>query len=197
MPRNHCLLAMKNAFTVLTAALCSHCTPCGVLCFQSRDQIFDKGRCSGRNGDQCHNSRGWNLHGGCLPEFRKGRRPQLVAALTPYYPGSTVSSTGSRSVYLIEPKILHWEDRATEWSGKADRVKVSLPLYRSGSLVGSALVTANSSWWTFGGDHPEDLLDTPFEVLLRSRWPAKQIQIAWFSSDRQTLCLLLGRAPQL
>jgi hypothetical protein len=65
--------------------------------------------------------------------------------------------------YLIEPKILHWEDRATEWSGKADRVKVSLPLYRSGSLVGSALVTANSSWWTFGGDHPEDLLDASFE----------------------------------
>ena len=64
--------------------------------------------------------------------------------------------------------ILHWEDRATEWSGKADRVKVSLPLYRSGSLVGSALVTANSSWWTFGGDHPEDLLDTPFESYAAS-----------------------------
>ena len=93
---------------------------------------------------------------------------KLVAALTPYYPGSTVSSTGNRSVYLIEPKILHWEDRATEWSGKADRVKVSLPLYRSGSLVGSALVTANSSWWTFGGDHPEDLLDTPFEAYAAS-----------------------------
>jgi hypothetical protein len=31
-------------------------------------------------------------------------------------------------------------------------------------LVGSALVTANSSWWTFGGDHPEDLLDAPFEA---------------------------------
>ena len=65
---------------------------------------------------------------------------------------------------LIEPKILHWEDRATEWSGKADRVKVSLPLYRSGSLIGSALVTANSSFFTFGGDHPEDLLDAPFEA---------------------------------
>jgi Domain of unknown function (DUF4823) len=43
-----------------------------------------------------------------------------------------------------------------------------MPLYRSGSLVGSALVTANSSWWTFGGDHPEDLLDTPFEAYAAS-----------------------------
>ena len=72
-------------------------------------------------------------------------------------------SSGGRSLYLIEPKILHWEDRATECSGKADRVKISLPLYRSGSLVGSALVTADSSWWTFGGNHPEDRLDAPFE----------------------------------
>ena len=48
--------------------------------------------------------------------------------------------------------------------GRQIASKVSLPLYRSGSLVGSALVTANSSWWTFGGDHPEDLLDTPFEA---------------------------------
>ena len=55
--------------------------------------------------------------------------------------------------YLLKPQILHWEDRATEWSGKPDRVKVSLPLYKSGRLIGSALVSAKSSWWTYGGDH--------------------------------------------
>lgn len=93
---------------------------------------------------------------------------KLVAALTPYYPGSSVSAQRSGSGYSIDPKILHWEDRATEWSGKADRVKVSLSLYRSGSLIGSALVTANNSFFTFGGDHPEDLLDAPFEVYAAS-----------------------------
>ena len=93
---------------------------------------------------------------------------KLVAALTPCYPGSNVSDKAGASGYLIAPKILHWEDRATEWSGKADRVKVSLPLYRSGSLIGSALVTANSSFFSFGGDHPEDLLDVPFEAYAAS-----------------------------
>jgi Domain of unknown function (DUF4823) len=86
---------------------------------------------------------------------------KLVAALIPYYPGSmgsSVSAQRSGSGYSIDPKILHWEDRATEWSGKADRVKVSLSLYHFGSLIGSALVAANSSFFTFGGDHLEDLL---------------------------------------
>lgn len=65
---------------------------------------------------------------------------------------------------MIRPQILHWEERATEWSGKADRVEISLPLYRSGRLIGSAMVKANSSWWTLGGDHVIDLLPRPFEI---------------------------------
>ena len=133
-----------------------------------------------------------------------GRIPGVYEAYLRGYPqvrskkvaGAAASRLMRRRDVKAARAILHWEDRATEWSGKADRVKVSLPLYRSGSLVGSALVTANSSWWTFGGDHPEDLLDTLSSPTQR-RWQAKQIQIAWFSSDRQTLCLLLGRAPQL
>ena len=119
---------------------------------------------------------------------------KLVAALTPYYPGSTVSNTGNGSRYLIEPKILHWEDRATEWSGKADRIKVSLPLYHSGSLVGSALVTANSSWWTFGGDHPEDLIDTPVRVLLSVAGGQSKSKSRGSRAINKRYASLLGRA---
>jgi hypothetical protein len=87
---------------------------------------------------------------------------KLVAALAPYYPGASVGFAPAE--YKISPQILHWEDRATEWSGKPDRVKISLPLYHGDTLVGNALVSAKSSWWTFGGDHPEGLIDLPFEV---------------------------------
>ena len=79
---------------------------------------------------------------------------KLVAALVPYFPESSVARPGANEEYLLKPQILHWEDRATEWSGKPDRVKVSLPLYKSGRLIGSALVSAKSSWWTPGGDQP-------------------------------------------
>ena len=70
--------------------------------------------------------------------------------------------------YVLKAQILHWEDRATEWSAKPDRVKISLPLYKSGQLIGSALVSAKSSYWTFGADHPEDLMDAPFEAYAAS-----------------------------
>jgi len=89
---------------------------------------------------------------------------KLVAALLPYFPNTSNVSVKNDSEFSIAPQILHWEDRATEWSGKPDKVKVSLPLYKSGNLIGSATVSAKSSWWTFGGDHPEDFLDLPFEV---------------------------------
>jgi hypothetical protein len=48
--------------------------------------------------------------------------------------------------YLVMPLILHWEDRATQWSGKRDKIGV---------------ITGKSTWWTFGGDHPEDMLSEP------------------------------------
>ena len=89
---------------------------------------------------------------------------KLTAALTPYYPGSAVVTSAPKGGYSLRPQLLHWENRATEWSGRPDRVKVSLPLYRDGKLIGSALVTANSSWWTLGGDQPDGLIDLPFAV---------------------------------
>jgi hypothetical protein len=157
---------MKNALAVLTAALCT-AVPTG--CYVSNREIkySIKGAVPVGTAISVITPEDGIYMEDVYPNSGKVVARKLVAALIPHYPGSMVSS-GGRSVYLIEPKILHWEDRATEWSGKADRVKISLPLYRSGSLVGSALVTANSSWWTFGGDHPEDLLDAPFESYAAS-----------------------------
>jgi len=96
------------------------------------------------------------------PQSGYGVARRLVSSLLPYFPGSAVGV--SNSEYHIIPELLHWENRATEWSGKPDRVKVSLPLYRGQQLIGSALVKAKSSWWTLGGDRPEDLIELPFDV---------------------------------
>lgn len=62
--------------------------------------------------------------------------------------------------YVIEPKILHWEDRATEWSGRPDRITIKLVVWdaKSGEAIATSLESASSKWATFGGDHPQDLL---------------------------------------
>jgi hypothetical protein len=66
------------------------------------------------------------------------------------------------ATHLVVPTILHWEERATEWSGRPDRIRVLLQVYEveSGKLIDSAEVSGKSRWATFGGDHPQELLPT-------------------------------------
>jgi len=67
------------------------------------------------------------------------------------------------SDFTIKPEILHWEDRATEWSGRPDRVSISLQTYdRHGRTVDASVIDAKSSWWTLGADKPEAQLTRAF-----------------------------------
>lgn len=72
-----------------------------------------------------------------------------------------LSAQAQDASHLVYPTILHWEDRATEWSGVPDRLRLQIRIYgvASGKLLDSAEVSGKSRWATFGGDHPEDLLD--------------------------------------
>lgn len=72
--------------------------------------------------------------------------------------------------YLVYLRILHWENRVTEWSGKPDRVEVEIRLIdaRDGEVLESRLIKANSKWLTYGGDRPEDLLVKPFSSFADS-----------------------------
>lgn len=74
-----------------------------------------------------------------------------------------VAAGASGFPYLIYTDILHWEDRATEWSGRPDvvAVKVSLVRTNSGEMIDSAVIQGKSGLATLGGDKPEDLLPKP------------------------------------
>ena len=62
--------------------------------------------------------------------------------------------------YVIEPIILHWEDRSTHWSGRPDRITVKIVVWDpvTKKVISSGVERASSKWGTFGGDHPQDLL---------------------------------------
>jgi hypothetical protein len=101
---------------------------------------------------------------------------QLIgAAFAPYLFRISVSTasedvtTAIRSAnaggydYVVYPEILHWEDRATEWSGKPDLVSIKISVVQtdSGDVLDSGIVEGASGLATFGGDHPQDLLPEP------------------------------------
>jgi hypothetical protein len=79
---------------------------------------------------------------------------------------ATARGRGISHVFNI--MILHWEDRATEWSGITDKITLKLAVYdtRLGKPVSSTVTSASSKWGTMGGDHPQDLLPEPTKTFV-------------------------------
>lgn len=88
-------------------------------------------------------------------------------------PGEDLSSARAHAreqgLYCVfQTTILHWEDRATEWSGIPDKITLKFLVVdaASGQPVSSTVTSASSKWGTFGGDHPQDLLPTPAKLFV-------------------------------
>lgn len=83
---------------------------------------------------------------------------------------SCLRDAAPRAAYFVVPEILHWEDRATEWSGKKDKLEVKLSVYgsQSDSPLASTIISGKSKWMTFGGDHPQDLLPEPINTYVET-----------------------------
>ena len=66
--------------------------------------------------------------------------------------------------YLVYPNIIHWEDRATEWSGIPYRAQVKIEVIDvdTKKILQSALIKGKSASMSFGG-RPEELLPTPIK----------------------------------
>lgn len=97
---------------------------------------------------------------------------KLTAASAPRpLADSFAEARASGCDYVVDPVILNWEDRATEWSGRPDRITIRYTAYdaKTEASVVSTVRSASSKWMTFGGDHPQDLLPVPtqqFATLL-------------------------------
>jgi hypothetical protein len=71
--------------------------------------------------------------------------------------GNGAAATTNR--WQVVPTILGWEDRATEWSGLPDRIKIELrTIDPAGRSRDATIVSGSSKWATLGGDHPQDML---------------------------------------
>ncbi|ATL99804.1 DUF4823 domain-containing protein [Aeromonas sp. MR19] len=81
---------------------------------------------------------------------------------------NTIEPTQFR--YYVKPVILHWEERATEWSGKPDVIEIQVVIYDtlSKKSIANSSFKGASKWATFGGDHPQDLLPEPTEKYVKA-----------------------------
>lgn len=110
------------------------------------------------------------------------RHTDSVSEVSSFVSDDSLGQDGLGQVadYVVCIKLLHWEDRATEWSGLPDRIEVELRLLdgATGEILERRQITAKSSWFTLGGDHPQDLLVQPFNDYAASLFgapiPAKE-----------------------
>lgn len=65
-------------------------------------------------------------------------------------------------------EILHWEDRATAWSGLPDRIEIYIAVYDSNrNMLKSALLTGKSTSFTLGSTDPSELLEEPINKFFK------------------------------
>ncbi len=78
--------------------------------------------------------------------------------------------SGINNSYYVLPQILHWEERATEWSGKPDRIKIKVEVFDTATMSPQSAVifSGKSKWFTLGGDHPQELLPKPIRDYLET-----------------------------
>jgi len=72
--------------------------------------------------------------------------------------------------YHICPQLLRWEDYATEWSGIPDiiKLKVSITSTKSDEIIDTFLAEGKGKVWTWGGDHPLDIVKEPMTQWINS-----------------------------
>ena len=90
------------------------------------------------------------------------KRMELAPAVAEF-PVSLSAARAGAFDYLVWPEIVHWEDRATEWSGKRDRIEIKIQVVdaKTGATIDATTVKGVGTWWTLGGFKPEKMLTIP------------------------------------
>jgi hypothetical protein len=83
---------------------------------------------------------------------------------------SIAAARAAGAGFLVYPEIVHWSDRATEWSRIPDRLRLSLVVHDvvAGEVRNQQELEASSRWLTLGGDHPQELLPGLTELWAES-----------------------------
>lgn len=84
--------------------------------------------------------------------------------------GDIPNTAFSKYDYVVMPTIVKWIDYATEWSFKRDVLEIKIIIIdcSTRSIYQSAVIKGRTKFVSFGGDHPQDLLDPSIEDYFQS-----------------------------
>ncbi|RRV10581.1 DUF4823 domain-containing protein [Pseudomonas sp. v388] len=127
------------------------------------DRIFVSTPVDGEYGNHVYRGSGRNTAKIIFNAISAKSRMVQMGGVADNYEDATSQAQRSDQDILIFPTILHWEDRATEWSMIPDKVEVKVDVVdlRTGDVISSGIIKGSSGLATLGGDHPQDLLPEP------------------------------------
>lgn len=142
----------------------------GAVRLRPADTIFIAVPEDGAYGADIYRGSGRNTAQIIYSAFSKHTRSARIGHSVQSFEEALASTRKGGQKYLVYPTILHWEDRATEWSGIPDKVEVKIEIVEStsGEAIASGVAKGKSGLATFGGDHPQDLLPDPVEEFVSS-----------------------------
>ncbi len=103
-----------------------------------------------------------------LEKELKQYSPQIATIPTPVTIENISDEDLQKFDYIFIPQILHWEDRATGWSMRPDRIKVRFDIFNNQrKLVNSYLITGRSAYIVWISKAPNSLLRKPIRDMLK------------------------------
>ncbi|HVI52716.1 MAG TPA: DUF4823 domain-containing protein [Candidatus Sulfotelmatobacter sp.] len=91
---------------------------------------------------------------------RYARRVETTTLRQTERDGLLATARKAKAGYVVVPSISHWEQRATEWSGRPSRVSIGVTIIdaESGKDIRSTLLESQSRSVSFTSTNPESLL---------------------------------------
>jgi hypothetical protein len=92
--------------------------------------------------------------------------PSFVAKLANMLGKKAIDEARTTNAYVFAPEIIHWETRATEWSGIPSKSEIKIVVFdgATGKIVKSTILRGSSAPVTIAGNRPDDLMS---EIVAR------------------------------
>lgn len=169
---------MKTLAFTLLIFLCAGCADSHQLVKQQsaelkisvKDTVYISVPKDGGYGNKVYIGSGMNTATIIYSAFAKRIHTVNMGSTIQNFDEAITTARADNKRFLVFPTILHWEDRATEWSAIPDKVEVKIEVVdtQSGNTISSGIISGKSGLATFGGDHPQDLLPASVDEYVGS-----------------------------